>query len=138
VAGRGGIMNTGAIFRFSLPTEVVYGVNTVSLLGSEVKRLGGKKAFIATDTGVRASGILEKAFQALNDVGVPFTLFDKVPVDPTDRDIDGMAEIVKKEGCNCVIGAGGGSVICACKGTALVANNTGKTKSLTPLHNNAN
>ncbi len=120
-------MSIEAIFRFSLPTEVVYGVNTVSLLGSEVKRLKGKKAFFATDAGVRASGILEKAFQALNDAGVPFTLFDKVPVDPTDRDIDGMAEIVKKEGCNCVIGAGGGSVICACKGTALVANNTGKT-----------
>lgn len=120
-------MGTETIFRFSLPTEVVYGINTVSLLGSEVKRLKGKKAFFATDAGVRASGILEKAFKALNDAGILFTLFDKVPTDPTDRDIDGMADIVKKESCDCVIGAGGGSVICACKGTALVANNTGKT-----------
>lgn len=120
-------MSAGSIFRFSLPTEIVYGVNTVSLLGSEVKRLGGKKAFFATDAGVSASGILQKAYQALKDAGIPFILFDKVPLDPTDKDIDAMVDIAKKEGCNCVVGAGGGSVIVACKGAALVANNEGKT-----------
>lgn len=119
-------MATAEVSRFSLPTEIVYGVNTVSLLGSEVKRLGGKKAFFATDAGVGASGILEKAYQALKNAGIPYVLFDKVPVDPTDKIIDEMADMAKKEGCNCVIGAGGGSVIVACKGAALVLNNEGK------------
>jgi len=120
-------MNTGVVSRFSLPTEIIYGVNSVSMLGSELKKLGGKKAFFLTDAGVSASGILEKAYAALNDAGIPFTLFDKVPVDPTDKDIDGMVSAAKKEGCNCVIGAGGGSVIVATKGAALGANNEGRT-----------
>lgn len=119
-------MSNGTIARFSLPTEIVYGVNTVSLLGGEVKKLGGKKAFFATDAGVSASGILEKAYQSLKNAGIPFFLFDKVPVDPTDKLIDNMADMAKKEGCNCIIGAGGGSVIVACKGAAVVLNNEGK------------
>ncbi len=119
-------MSTGAVARFSLPTEIVYGVNTTELLGREVRKLGGKKAFFATDAGLSASGVLDKVYQALKEADIPFVLFDKVPVDPTDRDIDGMAAIAKQEGCNCIIGAGGGSVIVACKGAAVVANNTGR------------
>ena len=119
-------MTTGYVSRFSLPTEIVYGVDTTALLGSEIKKLGGKKAFFATDAGLSASGVLEKVYQVLKNSGIPFVLFDKVPVDPTDSDIDTMAEIAKREGCNCIIGAGGGSVIVACKGAALVANNEGK------------
>ena len=119
-------MTTGYVSRFSLPTEIIYGVNTTSLLGSEMIKLGGKKALFATDVGLSASGVLEKVYQVLKNSGVPFVLFDKVPVDPTDRDIDHMAEIAKQEGCNCIIGAGGGSVIVACKGAALAANNEGK------------
>lgn len=119
-------MSTGAVSRFSLPTELIYGINTTSLLGSEIKKLGGKKALFATDAGLSASGILEKVYQVLKNSGIPFVLYDKVPVDPTDKDIDAMAAIAKQEGCNCIIGAGGGSVIVACKGAALVANNEGK------------
>ncbi|MFC1815976.1 iron-containing alcohol dehydrogenase [Thermodesulfobacteriota bacterium] len=119
-------MSIGAVSRFSLPTEIVYGINTTSLLGSEIRKLGGEKAFFATDAGLSTSGILDKVYQALKDSGIPFVVFDKVPMDPTDKDIDNMADIAKREGCNCVIGAGGGSVIVACKGTALVANNEGR------------
>jgi len=119
-------MSTGAVARFSLPTEIIYGVETTSLLGSEIKKLGGKKCFFATDAGLSASGVLTKVYQVLQDAGLPFVLFDKVPVDPTDKDIDAMADIAKREGCNCIIGAGGGSVIVACKGVAVVANNEGR------------
>ena len=45
-------MSNGTMARFSLPTEIVYGVNTVLLLGSEVKKLGGKKA----EDGVTTTG----------------------------------------------------------------------------------
>ncbi|MFC1860870.1 iron-containing alcohol dehydrogenase, partial [Chloroflexota bacterium] len=38
-----------------------------------------------------------------------------------------MVDIARGENCNCVVGAGGGSVIVASKGTALTANNEGKT-----------
>lgn len=120
-------MSGVTVARFSLPTEIVFGVNSISLLGNEVKKLGGKKAFFATDAGLSASGVLDTVYQVLNNSGIPFVLFDKVPVDPTDKDIDIMADMAKREGCNCIIGAGGGSVIVACKGAALVANNEGKT-----------
>lgn len=120
-------MNTEAILRFSLPTEIVYGANSTSVLGNEVKRLGGKKAFFVTDAGVKASGILEKAYQTLKDAGIAFNVFDRVSSDPTDKDIDGMVSMAKVEGCDCIIGAGGGSVIVATKATAVGANNEGQT-----------
>lgn len=120
-------MNMEVVSRFSLPTEIVYGVNSVSMLGNEVKRLGGKKAFFVTDAGVKESGILEKAYQTLKDAGIAFNVFDGVSSDPTDKDIDGMVSMSKVEGCDCIIGAGGGSVIVAAKAAAVGANNEGQT-----------
>ncbi|MFC2068669.1 iron-containing alcohol dehydrogenase [Chloroflexota bacterium] len=120
-------MNIGEVSRFSLPTEIIYSVNSVSLLGSETKRLGGKKAIFLCDPNISASGILENAYHSLSSSGITFIMFDKVPTDPTNEDIDGIVRIAKREGCDCVIGAGGGSVIVATKATALVTNNEGPT-----------
>lgn len=129
-------MNMEVVSRFSLPTEVVYGMNSVSILGKEVKRLGGKKAFFVTDAGVKESGILEKAYQVLMDSGIAFSMFNEVSSDPTDKDIDSMVSIAKVEGCDCIIGAGGGSVIVAAKAIAVGANNEGQTIQYVEGENN--
>jgi len=71
-------MNPGVISRFSLPTEILYGINCVSMLGSEIKRLGGNKAFFVTGNGVSASGILNGAYQPLKEAGVSFLLFENL------------------------------------------------------------
>lgn len=52
--------------------------------------------FFATDAGVIATGILERPYQALKSAGISFIVFDKVPMDSTDKDIDGMADIDRR------------------------------------------
>lgn len=116
------------LLRFSVPTEIVYGLNSLRLLGSELKRLGVSKLLFITDSSIKNAGILKAAFDSLEDYGIQFVIFDQCPPDPDTQIIDRIVGELKANGCDCVVGAGGGSILCAAKATALVATNGGNIR----------
>jgi|OpeIllAssembly_1097287.scaffolds.fasta_scaffold210137_1 alcohol dehydrogenase len=118
-------MNAGTIFSFHLPTKLVHGLNAMTLVGKEAKRLGVKKALVVTDAGVKGAGLIDGALKSLESEGIPAVVFGEVEMDPGTTTVGKGIDLLKAEGCNGVIVVGGGSPMCAGKAMALVGTNGG-------------
>jgi 4-hydroxybutyrate dehydrogenase len=72
---------------------------------------------------VKAAGILQKALDALP--GLPVTVFDQTPSNPTESAVRAAAALYKQCDCDGLIAVGGGSAIDCAKGVAIVATHEG-------------
>lgn len=52
-------------FAWQSSSKVIFGTGTVELLPQEVKRLGGGKVLILTDSGILKAGLVEKVKNCL-------------------------------------------------------------------------
>jgi alcohol dehydrogenase class IV len=118
-------MNYDAIFSFHMPTKVVHGFNAITQVGKEAKLLGIKKALVVTDAGVKGAGLIDNGLKSLESADIPAIVFSEVEEDPGTRTVAKGVDLLKAEGCNGVMVVGGGSPMCAGKGIALVASNSG-------------
>ena len=112
-------------FTFNIPTNFVFGPGSVQKLHKQ--RLPGKKALIVISSGksTRANGYLDTVQDQLTQAGVDFAVFDKMAANPViDNVMDGAA-CARENGCDFVIGLGGGSSIDAAKAIAMMAPNEG-------------
>jgi alcohol dehydrogenase class IV len=110
-------------FQFNSSGRLSFQAGGIQTLGSELKALGGTKALIVTDPGIKMSGILEKAKKSLLDGKMPFVVFDEVEPNPSTAVVEKGFEILKKEGCDCLVGLGGGSPIDAAKAIGVQGTN---------------
>ena len=69
------------------------------------------KVLIVTDGFLHISGILEPLKKALNTSGIEFTVYDEVTPNPTILNVELAREKFVSEGCQGLIGFGGGSAI---------------------------
>ncbi len=110
--------------RFSVFTDIIFGLHSSRELGSECKRLGATRVIVITDAVV--AGMLGEAFNSLKSHDIPYVVFDQAPSDPTDEDIRKAVAFLKENECDVVVSAGGGSAMCTGKGSALMATNDGR------------
>lgn len=73
-----------------------------------------------TDPGIMALGLADAAIENITSLGFKLTLFDKISADPSAESVLIAVETAKAEGCNCVIGFGGGSSMDVAKMVALL------------------
>ena len=75
-------MNTEKIFRFSLPTEIIFGIDAVKKIGQEAKKIGAN-LLLVTDENLKKAGLLEKVLQPLEDekLGVALAYQETLPED---------------------------------------------------------
>jgi len=111
---------------FFFGTRMVHGLGAVGGLAGHVKSLGGTKVFLCTDKGLTGAGVTERVAGILQEAEIPVVTFDDVPEDPGVATVDAGVKVFLGEGCDIVVGLGGGSPMCAGKGIALVAANGGK------------
>lgn len=112
-------------FSFNIPTNLVFGQGSVQKLHKQ--RLPGKKALIVISSGksTRANGYLDVVQDQLTQAGVESVVFDKILANPVlDNVMDGAA-CARENGCDFVLGLGGGSSIDAAKAIAMMAPNEG-------------
>lgn len=109
------------ISTISYLTTVKLGFGALAVLPDELKRLGIRKPLIATDRGVVASGLLDKLKAALPRGGSGVAVFDGTPANPTEVACEAAAKQYGDEGCDGIIGFGGGSSMDLAKGAALLA-----------------
>lgn len=107
-------------FMFTQPVKISFGPGKISELGEIMDLSGSKKAFIATDEGIVKAGIAKKVTDALDKAGKAHYLFDKIKADAPADLVEQGFEVLKKEGCDCVIALGGGSTIDSSKGINLL------------------
>ena len=100
-------------------TQIQFDYGSIALLKSECERVGITRPLVVTDAGVKAAGVLQKALDALP--GMPVTVFDQTPSNPTEAAVMAAAALYKSSGCDGLIAVGGGSAIDCAKGVAIAA-----------------
>ncbi len=107
------------------PNKVILGLGASAGIAGEVAYLRGSKVLVVSDPGVIAAGLLKSIEGSLQEKGVSYVLYDKVEPEPASRIIDDGAAVFKKEGCDVIIGVGGGSSLDVAKGISILTANGG-------------
>ncbi|MES2414361.1 MAG: iron-containing alcohol dehydrogenase [Pseudomonadota bacterium] len=108
-------------------TQVQFDFGAIKLLKQECERVGISRPLVVTDAGVKAAGVLQKALDVL--AGMPVTVFDQTPSNPTEAAVMAAAALYKTYGCDGLIAVGGGSAIDCAKGVAIAATHEGPLTS---------
>jgi len=109
-------------FIFHIPTKIHFGPQVIERIGEETEKLGGKALVVSTMRNfAREAGILKK----IEKRGIKVALFEEVESNPSIETVEKGANLSKKEGCDVIIGLGGGSAIDTAKGIAVLSTNQG-------------
>lgn len=103
--------------RFFLPTTIESGANCVRL-AAERWACGNKALLVTGHGGAAASGALADVQTALEARGVAWTHFDGISANPDADQVYAGVACAKEEGCDFVVGIGGGSPLDAAKAIA--------------------
>lgn len=119
-------------FIFDMPTHVLFGAGSLGNLHEE--NLPGKKALIAISHGgsMKRHGQLAAVEAELDRAGVEHVLYDGLRPNPTNTSVDEAAKMANDNGCDFIVGVGGGSTMDASKAIALVAANEGSCWDYSP------
>ena len=110
-----------AIRSVEVPTRLVHGPGALSRLGDIVSELGIERPLLVTDPGVAAAGLAERALERLDGAVV----FDRVRPNPDIALVDEGAALYAEQGCDGLVGLGGGSSLDTAKSIGVVAQHGG-------------
>ena len=110
---------------FEVPTVVKHAPGALSCLSDEIKALGVKRPMLVTDKGLVNAGLVDEAAKALKGANVDYVLFDEVVANPPIALVDRGAELYLNEGCDGLIGFGGGSPMDTAKAIGVLAVHSG-------------
>ncbi|WPX08464.1 iron-containing alcohol dehydrogenase [Anaerocellum danielii] len=113
------------VFNYFMPTKILFGPGSLNRLKDE--NLPGKKALIVISAGtsMKKYGYLDRLTSILKEKGIDYVVFDKILPNPIKKHVMEGAKLAKEEGCDFVIGLGGGSSIDSAKSIALMAKHDG-------------
>src|SRR4051812_14622658 len=101
-------------------TTIRFGCGVLSEIPEDLAALSVRRPLIVTDKGVRAAGLLERLF-AVMPSGMPQTVFDDVPSNPTEAAAHAALARYRDHACDGLVALGGGSPIDLAKAVALLA-----------------
>ena len=110
---------------FQVPTVVKHAPGSITCLADEIKALGSNRPMLVTDKGLVNAGLVDEAIKSLKAGNVDFVLFDGVVANPGIGLVDDAAEMYTSEGCDGLIGFGGGSPMDTAKSIGVVAVHSG-------------
>lgn len=93
-------------------------LNSVKHLPHVIWAEGSSKALIITDSGIRGLGLLDELERALAENEIPYAIYDKTVANPTTENVEEARELYLEEGCDALIGFGGGSSMDCAKAVA--------------------
>jgi choline dehydrogenase len=105
----------------TVPTRLVHGPGAVASLADEFRALGITKPMLVTDPGVEAAVLVDRVLPHLNGVVV----FDEVRPNPDIELVDRAAGVYRENGCDGLVGLGGGSSLDTAKSIGVVARHGG-------------
>jgi choline dehydrogenase len=90
-----------------VPTRLVHGLGAIERLGELVRGLGITRPLLVTDPGVAGAGLADRALAQLNGAAV----FADVYANPDLELVRRVSAVYREEGCDGLVGLGGGSSI---------------------------
>ena len=112
-------------FDFYMPARIKFGEGALEALGEIA--LPGKKALVVVSAGssMKKLGYLDRVVELLRKNQVDSVVFDKIRPNPGSSEVMEAARLARAEGCDFVVGLGGGSSIDSAKSIAVMARNPG-------------
>lgn len=108
-------------FNLSIPTRLIFGAGELKRLAKQSLPGGKALIVISAGTSMKNFGYLDTVVAQLGEAGVSSVVFDKIQPNPTKAHVAEGAALCQAEGCDFVIGLGGGSSIDTAKAIAVVA-----------------
>lgn len=97
-------------------TRIEFGAGEIARLPEFLASLGVKRPLIATDAGLVASGLVARVTGLLADAVV----FSETPANPTEEAVIAAYDVYKAQGCDGIVGLGGGSSLDLAKAVRLL------------------
>lgn len=110
--------------KFHAP-EVVFGADSLAEAGFAASRLGARRPFLVTDPGIVEAGWVDRLLPLLRAEGLTPVLWTDVTPNPKDHEVRRAYAAYAEHECDVIIAIGGGSVIDAAKGVAILSGNDG-------------
>lgn len=111
---------------FVMPGKVITGKGALQDAKKEFQT-AGKKALIVSGKVMERVGNVKKITEILDELHIQYAIYTEITGEPTDVMIKGGAKVYKEEGCDFLIGIGGGSPLDSMKAIALLAAEPDKT-----------
>lgn len=108
-------------FDHSNPVEIRFGRKRLDEAGDLAARHGDTALVVTGKHSMREHGFTDRLESALESAGVRPVTFERVEPNPSTHTVDRGAELAAEEGCDVVIGMGGGSAMDAAKAVAVSA-----------------
>ena len=112
-------------FSYFMPVRLLFGANVIDQLGATAKSYGTHALIVTGRSSTKRSGLLDRSIALLEAAGVRATVFNKVEPNPLTTTVMEGAALARAQGCDLVIGMGGGSMMDAAKAVAFCAVNGG-------------
>lgn len=112
-------------FAYHIPTQIYFGPGSLEQLGSIA--LPGRKALIVTSAGgsMEKLGYLDRVTKLLSKQQIEAVSFNKILSNPIKDHVMEGAALAQANGCDMIIGLGGGSSIDSAKSIAVMTTNPG-------------
>ena len=109
---------------FSFPNKIIFGVGTINTLAEQLSEFSLHKVLLVTDKGIRQTGLADEVTKRLEAAQIDYVIFDGVHGNPIEADVFEGVDVFQKEGCDFVVGMGGGSPLDIAKLICLKATHT--------------
>lgn len=110
---------------FFVPGSIMTGSGALDASADTLKKTG-KKALIVTDAMMVELGNCAKVERVLEHAKVGYSVFDRIGGEPTDVMVKDGLEQYKREGCDFLVGLGGGSPLDTMKSIAVLSSDGGE------------
>lgn len=111
---------------FVMPGKVITGKGALQDAENEFQT-AGKKALIVSGKVMERVGNVKRITEILEELNIQYAIYTEITGEPTDVMIKEGAKVYKQEGCDFLIGIGGGSPLDSMKAIALLAAEPDKT-----------
>ncbi|QZT60199.1 iron-containing alcohol dehydrogenase [Mycolicibacterium austroafricanum] len=121
---RGRAATTPRLLKFHAP-EIVFGIDSMVEAAHAAVRLGAQRPMLVTDPGLIEAGWSDEMVTHLAGMGVRAAIWSDLTPNPKDHEVAAGYQKYAEHGCDVIVAVGGGSVIDAAKGVAILAANGG-------------
>ena len=112
-------------WQFTFPSRIQFGRGGLRRLGAAVKPLGTRALLVGYRDAAPLADACRAAAKSLADAGLTVAEFFDVPAEPDTKTVAAGAQAARSCSADVIVGLGGGSVIDAAKGIALLAKQGG-------------
>ncbi len=114
------------IAQFSFPNVIKFGAGAIDNLPEYIQDAGFGKPLVVTDPGMLKTDVFPRVEEVLKAASIPYAVYSGINPNPLESDVEKAVAVFEDEGCDGVIGLGGGSALDAAKVIQVLVAHGGK------------